>query len=1519
MKVTTIPKRLGACFLCVVLCLSLLPISAMAAGTQEVLTITVNNGSAEDAYTQSGNTITVNEGADVTISGTTTTDHIVVQGDASITLNNVNIQFDLGQGEKPYDQPTDSNAGTCALWINGGASLNLTLSGDNTLQSGAGRAGINVSESATLTIQGDGTLNVTGGSGAAGIGGGTWNNAGTIIINGGTINATGTDDGAGIGGGHANDKCDQIYGGFASITINGGTVTARATRNAAGIGTGCWSKKAGSITIKNAIVSASTDGNHDDCAAIGQGVHSASAGVVSISITDSIITAINRNGAQISTGGDGPSISNAIVAQGVQSADNYEVYGNCTLPGDFTIGEGQILTIVAEETLNLGRHTLTNNGTIVNYGTVSGSSGCIVNNGALYSNNTISTTVTGQAVISLRTGASAYLDENGSQQTSPETTSTVVPVINTWGSNGNDEYWYIVSGDVTIDSRVTVNGDVHLILADGCNLTVNGGIGLNGNNSNITIYAQSTGDAMGALTAVANGSSDAGIGGDEDEPAGAITIHGGRITAEGYGYGAGIGSGDYESSCESITITGGKVTATGGFDGGAGIGCGDYGDCGPITITGGSVTAVSNCGAGIGSGIGDSEYDLSACGAIIISDGSVVAVGGYDGSGIGEAGTNGSCESITISGGSVIAFAGSDVDAITDGYIGDGNVITVDGTGTVFHGADSTVTLAADTTIPAGSTLVIPVGSTLVVPEGITLTADLVIVQGTLDNNGAVFGDTLDLDDLEGEGTADSPYLIPDLATLKYYRNLINAEDTNEKYGNAYYKLTADIDMNPGWTYAYDRASGDWTWTGNGQSLAQWVPIGTSDNEFNGNFDGNGHSIFDLYINRYEDDQGLFGYVEETGTVRNLSVTGDITGDDNIGGVVGESYGTVTGCSFAGSVTGDEDIGGIVGDNNGDVTGCTNNGSVTGESDDVGGIVGYNDGDVTVCANNGSVTGHDDDVGGIVGDNEDGRNIVNCYNTGNITGNDSDVGGIVGENWSIVANCYNTGSVAGSSNVGGIVGNNDSENHVTNCYYLADSETDALDGTTAKTTAQFASGQVAWLLQDWCNENVLDDELGQVWGQILTGDTRDASPILTSETAKSVVRVEFQKKDDEVIHTDYTNPGDTVGFPDLSGETDIPAGQTYAWFDGSGTRYYSYSTFAGDITLTAGSQFAYIAPQGVQGGANQITGVDSTMEYSADGGATWNEITGTAVTGLEPGDYQVRVKASGDVLASESVTVTVTAPNIPPANPNYRITVEATQGGTVAVNPTAAKEGTTVTITPDPDAGYQVGTVGVTDRSGEAVAVTENTDGTYTFVMPDGQVTVTVTFVEAGEPAAEPFTDVSDTDWFYDAVVYAYENGLMDGVGDNHFAPNTTTTRAQVVTILYRLAGEPAVSGELPFTDVEAGAWYTEAILWAAQNGIVDGVSATEFAPGDEITRQQLAAILYRYAGSQGYDVSASGDLSGYPDAGTIQAYAQEAMSWAVGAELLQGFEDNTLRPAGDSTRAQIATVLMRFCQTVAE
>ncbi len=394
--------------------------------------------------------------------------------------------------------------------------------------------------------------------------------------------------------------------------------------------------------------------------------------------------------------------------------------------------------------------------------------------------------------------------------------------------------------------------------------------------------------------------------------------------------------------------------------------------------------------------------------------------------------------------------------------------------------------------------------------------------------------------------------------------------------------------------------------------------------------------------------------------------------------------------------------------------------------------------------------------------------------------------------------------------------------------------------------------------------------------------------------------------------TTITPPSGQPVTPNDDGSVTIPGGSTVTGSDGERVTIPPEGGTlqpGGDVEYTVTVTFD--SQGGSQVPSQDIT-VGELVSQPDDPTRTGYRFLGwyTAATGGARWDFTQPVTGDQTLYAQWAY--------LPPANPNYKITIGDTENGTVTVNPTAAKEGTTVTITPVPDAGYQVGTVSVTDRFGQAVAVDQQADGTYTFVMPDGQVTVEVTFLQ-GEAPDLPFSDVTESDWFYDAVTYAYENGLMDGVGAGLFAPNSETTRAQLVTILYRLSGQPAPSGDSGFSDVETGTWYTDAVAWAAQNGIVNGVSDTQFVPGDDITREQLAVILYRYATYQGYDVSQRADLSGFVDAGTISTYAQEALSWANAQGLVLGFEDDSLRPQGTATRAQIAAVLMRFCQTVAE
>lgn len=256
-------------------------------------------------------------------------------------------------------------------------------------------------------------------------------------------------------------------------------------------------------------------------------------------------------------------------------------------------------------------------------------------------------------------------------------------------------------------------------------------------------------------------------------------------------------------------------------------------------------------------------------------------------------------------------------------------------------------------------------------------------------------------------------------------------------------------------------------------------------------------------------------------------------------------------------------------------------------------------------------------------------------------------------------------------------------------------------------------------------------------------------------------------------------------------------------------------------------------------------------------------------------------------------------------------------GGVVASKPSASVSGSggkvevaddaTVTITPD--AGYQIAQITV---NGEEVDIP--TDGKLTGLDADDQVVVTFEKV----PASMPFIDVANGAWYADAVKYVYENDIMNGTDDNSFSPEMTTTRGMIVTMLHRLENEPTATAS-DFDDVMAGAWYADAVAWAAEQGIVNGVSDTAFAPETAITREQMAAILYRYVQLKGYDVSVGEDTNilSYADADQISEYAIPAMQWACGLGLITGNTATTLNPKGNATRAEVAMILMRFCESV--
>ena len=254
------------------------------------------------------------------------------------------------------------------------------------------------------------------------------------------------------------------------------------------------------------------------------------------------------------------------------------------------------------------------------------------------------------------------------------------------------------------------------------------------------------------------------------------------------------------------------------------------------------------------------------------------------------------------------------------------------------------------------------------------------------------------------------------------------------------------------------------------------------------------------------------------------------------------------------------------------------------------------------------------------------------------------------------------------------------------------------------------------------------------------------------------------------------------------------------------------------------------------------------------------------------------------------------------------------EGGKVTAAKGYAEEGEIVRLTVTPEEGYVLSALTVTRSNGGKLTLTEEGEGVWSFRMPASQVTVEAVFA----PSALPFTDVPEGAWYRSAVWYAYTHGLMNGVSDTTFAPGSTTSRAMIVTILWRQAGSPVVNYAMDFDDVSQGQWYSEAIRWAASEGIAGGYGDGRFGTDDPITREQFAAMLYRYAQKQGYDVSIGEETNilSYIDAQEISEYAIPAMQWACGAGVIQG-DGNALNPQGYAARSEAAAMLMRFCKNM--
>ena len=288
--------------------------------------------------------------------------------------------------------------------------------------------------------------------------------------------------------------------------------------------------------------------------------------------------------------------------------------------------------------------------------------------------------------------------------------------------------------------------------------------------------------------------------------------------------------------------------------------------------------------------------------------------------------------------------------------------------------------------------------------------------------------------------------------------------------------------------------------------------------------------------------------------------------------------------------------------------------------------------------------------------------------------------------------------------------------------------------------------------------------------------------------------------------------------------------------------------------------------------------------------------------------------AGQEVPVMENMTFTAQWRNDTPStgggggssDPTYSISLPSkVTGGEVSIQKRYAEKGETVTVTVTPDDGYELDELIVTDSKGNELDLTDKGNGKFTFKMPAGRVEIEVSFQEIVIEPVNPFVDVSTSDYYYDAVLWAVENGVTNGTSATTFGPNMAVSRAQMVTFLWRAHGAPKATGTNPFTDVSTSDYYYDAVLWAVANGVTNGTSATTFSPDMDVTRAQAVTFQWRAAGSPVVSGSSFGDVA-------TDAYYVNAVTWAVANGITNGTGGNTFSPDVVVSRAQAVTFLYR-------
>ena len=793
-----------------------------------------------------------------------------------------------------------------------------------------------------------------------------------------------------------------------------------------------------------------------------------------------------------------------------------------------------------------------------------------------------------------------------------------------------------------------------------------------------------------------------------------------------------------------------------------------------------------------------------------------------------------------------------------------------------------------------------------------------------------------------GTGTEEDPYQIANGAQLAYLAQFVNS-DSNNDCADECFVLTADIDL----------ANHDWTPIGNSFSDALFDR--TDYRLFAGNLDGKGHTIFNISIGTEStplesDVFGLFGATG--GKISNLNLDGvTICGiAKNVSGYVIGLAGALAG-SASGSIknchvtnlnmtmnTPDSGvavaywIGGLVGALDGTqlINECSVSGSITEKAGkgSIGGLIGelgkaakitYSRSDVTVNVKADSRGGAN--VGGFIGKGNgktDAETIIrNCYATGNVTGG-AYTGGFAGGLWGLnIKNCYASGNVSqAAAAMASFVGTDASDPNyygsITNCFATgivtgsspfryAFAEQSSATKRSEITNCYFAVENLGIKNQnESATEKPQDEMKNEAFAAALNGsDDSNGWSFVNGQILCGAEPADYAAVDAAIAKANALNENDYIDFSAAKAALDaVVRGKNIT----EQTKVDAMAKAIEDAIAALQYKGAdYTKVDAAIAKANALN-KDNYKDFSAVEAAVKAVVRDKNIT--EQSEVDAMAKAIEDAIAALEQKPSSGGDN---NAPTYAIEVDKDiRNGEVTANRRYAERGDTVTITVTPDKGYTLETLTVTDKNGKEVKLTEK-NGKYTFTMPASKVTVTATFMD-DNTMLNFFVDVKASDYYYDAVLWAAQNGITSGTDAEHFSPNQPCTRAQIVTFLWRAAGSPEPKTMSSFADVSMDAYYAKAVAWAVENGITTGTGDGKFSPDATCTRAQSVTFLFRAIGKL---VDSKAEFS---DVLTDSYYAN-AVAWAVENGITNGIGDGLFGPDNSCTRAQIVTFLFRAYQ----